>query len=416
MMASVIAKLGTPAKLGEYVLAIVVSGPIIMFSYMGLQNYMVTDATRQFPFRNYLFLRLLTSTAAVLLVTAFSFKMYDPATACVIVFVAAVGGLDSLSDIIYGLLKLYDRSDCVARSMAIKGCTNLLFVWLGMFLTRNVVWAAFGSMASSLVIVVFYDIPTGYLLFKEHNKDGHRLSIDLLKSTVTLESMQIIKKIAVVTMPLAVISLLIAAIGNVPQYFIQGHLGPRDLGLYSAGTYLINVGRVGVLAVGMAATPFLAREYAARARIPFRNMAIKLLLIACVLAFASPLAAMVIGKKAVTILFSAEYAQNIKLIVMILVAGGLRYVTSIMGYIITSARAFYIQIYWFAATLVVAIASSWWFIPRLGLQGAALSAVLTAGTEIILGFCVLIRIMLAQKKDINAHIINDSPADLRTTI
>jgi O-antigen/teichoic acid export membrane protein len=166
----------------------------------------------------------------------------------------------------------------------------------------------------------------------------------------------------------------------------------------------------------MAATPFLAREYAARARIPFRNMAIKLLLIACVLAFASPLAAMVIGKKAVTILFSAEYAQNIKLIVMILVAGGLRYVTSIMGYIITSARAFYIQIYWFAATLVVAIASSWWFIPRLGLQGAALSAVLTAGTEIILGFCVLIRIMLAQKKDINAHIINDSPADLRTTI
>jgi O-antigen/teichoic acid export membrane protein len=243
-----------------------------------------------------------------------------------------------------------------------------------MYLTRSVVWATLANSISSLVIVALYDCPTAYFLHNRGAKRDATAKIKAILSLGTFSTIPLTGKIALITLPLAISQLFVSVIGNVPQYFIQKDLGVRELGLYAAVTYLVNIGRAGIMAAGFAASPYLAKAYSQGRYLEYRNTVVKLAIISLILAVASPILAALIGRKAITILFTSEYAQRTSLIVLILFAGGLRYLTTMIGYSIGAARYFNVQLLWFGVSLLVAVCACWWFVPRMGLEGAAVAA------------------------------------------
>ena len=64
----VLAKLGTPEIVGHFTLGLAVTAPIIMFTNLALRAVQSTDAHREYTFSDYLALRLLMTTMAVLLI------------------------------------------------------------------------------------------------------------------------------------------------------------------------------------------------------------------------------------------------------------------------------------------------------------------------------------------------------------
>ena len=397
-MATVLAKLGSPVKLGEYGLANAISGPVFICSYLGLHSLLVTDSTNRFRFRDYFSLRLITSTSALILVSLIGFCIYGRITAEVICFVALGMWFDSLSDIIYAIFQSNKRADYVGRSMLLKGILNLSSLSLAMFLTRNVIWAAMGSSLASMVIVLFYDAPYGYKVLKNRS-GGYTLPTSTFSlTTFDFRSLSVLTPVALAAIPLGLVGLFGSVTGCVPQFIIAKYLGDNQLGLYCAAAYLVNVGRVGVMAAGVAANPFLAGAFSTNNYTAYRNMVVKLVGLGLLLAITAPAAAALVGHKVMTILYTSQYAQSTVLIVMILLAGGVRYVTSMIGFSVTAARQYDIQVYWFGASLVVSVVTNLWFVPRMGLMGAAISAGITAAIELAIGCVILVNTIHGLKK------------------
>src|SRR3954453_2324939 len=64
----VIAKLTTPADVGQFALGLAVTAPILIFANQGLRDVQATDAKRSFVFRQYLPYRLASVTLALLII------------------------------------------------------------------------------------------------------------------------------------------------------------------------------------------------------------------------------------------------------------------------------------------------------------------------------------------------------------
>jgi O-antigen/teichoic acid export membrane protein len=411
-MATVLAKLGSPAMLGMYTLANIVAGPVFTISNLSLRSNMITDTSHKFTFRDYFAIRLLTSALAYSCIFIFAFHSYQHMTAIVVAIVAIGTFFDSISDVVYGIFQQNLRADYISRSMILKGILNFAMMWTTMYLTRSVVWATLANSISSLVIVALYDCPTAYFLHNRGAKRDATAKIKAILSLGTFSTIPLTGKIALITLPLAISQLFVSVIGNVPQYFIQKDLGVRELGLYAAVTYLVNIGRAGIMAAGFAASPYLAKAYSQGRYLEYRNTVVKLAIISLILAVASPILAALIGRKAITILFTSEYAQRTSLIVLILFAGGLRYLTTMIGYSIGAARYFNVQLLWFGVSLLVAVCACWWFVPRMGLEGAAVAASISAVAEVIIGFIILIHALSSLRKKHNLGIGTGIDAEL----
>ena len=59
-MLVVLAKLGSPARVGEFALALAVTAPILMFTNLALRAVQATDSRQEYTFGDYLGLRLLS--------------------------------------------------------------------------------------------------------------------------------------------------------------------------------------------------------------------------------------------------------------------------------------------------------------------------------------------------------------------
>src|SRR6202167_3036709 len=66
---SVLAKLGNPAVVGQYALALAISAPIFMFTNLQLRGVQATDARHQYQFADYFTLRCLATLVGVLTIS-----------------------------------------------------------------------------------------------------------------------------------------------------------------------------------------------------------------------------------------------------------------------------------------------------------------------------------------------------------
>src|SRR5919197_2263596 len=125
-MLVVLAKVGSSRMVGQFALGLAVATPVIMFANLQLGSVQATDARRQYRFGEYLGLRLITTALAFLAmigIVLLSRHRWD--TALVVVAVGLAKALESISDLIYGLLQQHERMDRIAKSVMLKGPVSL---------------------------------------------------------------------------------------------------------------------------------------------------------------------------------------------------------------------------------------------------------------------------------------------------
>ncbi|MFN9406835.1 MAG: lipopolysaccharide biosynthesis protein [Dolichospermum sp.] len=373
-MLVVLAKLGNPEMVGTFTLGLAVTAPVMMFSNLQLRDIQTTDAKNHYLFNDYLGLRLITTGLALPIILWITLATgYKGETAIVIILIGFAKGLESISDVFYGLLQKHEKMDRMAISVMMKGPLSLLMLSIGTYISGSIVWGVLGLVIAWACILLIWDIPSYRWLINKFTSEGE--IPDSLEGRTAKPRWQLgtIRKLIWLSLPLGLVMMLISLNANIPRYFLEHSLGKKELGVFAALAYLIVAGNMVVSALGSAARPRLAKYYAGGNVSAYQKLLLQLVAIACLLGLSGILVAWVAGGQILTIVYQPEYAKYTDLLIWLMVTAGIGYVSSFLGEGMTAARYFRTQIPLFIVVTSTSAIASFWFIPKNGLKGAAIA-------------------------------------------
>ncbi|OBQ34807.1 MAG: polysaccharide biosynthesis protein [Anabaena sp. CRKS33] len=383
-MLVVLAKLGNPEMVGTFTLGLAVTAPVMMFSNLQLRDIQTTDAKNHYLFNDYLGLRLITTGLALPIILWITLATgYKGETAIVIILIGFAKGLESISDVFYGLLQKHEKMDRMAISVMMKGPLSLLMLSIGTYISGSIVWGVLGLVIAWACILLIWDIPSYRWLINKFTSEGE--IPDSLEGKTAKPRWQLgtIRKLIWLSLPLGLVMMLISLNANIPRYFLEHSLGKKELGVFAALAYLIVAGNMVVSALGSAARPRLAKYYAGANVSAYQKLLFQLVAIACLLGLSGILVAWVAGGQILTIVYQPEYAKYTELLIWLMVTAGIGYVSSFLGEGMTAARYFRTQIPLFIIVTSTSAIASCWFIPRNGLKGAAIALMIAEIVRII---------------------------------
>jgi O-antigen/teichoic acid export membrane protein len=391
-MLVVLAKFGSPEMVGTFTLGLAITAPIFMFSNLQLRHIQATDAKQQYLFGDYFGLRLISTVLALGLVVVITMVGgYSWEVSLTIILVGLAKSFESISDVFYGLIQQHERMDRIAISLMIKGPLSLLMMGLGIYLSGEIVWGMIGLVISWGIVAIAFDLRSGKFILANSSSTTQEKDFSFRKndSIYPTWNLKTIKKLIWLALPLGFVMLLISLNTNIPRYFIEEYLGARELGFFAALAYLMVSGSMVVNALGQSASPRLAKYYAAGNVKAFRELLIKLVIIAAGLGGLAIVVAIVAGEEVLTLFYQPEYAQYADLFVWLMVAAGISYISYFLGYGMTAARYFRIQMPLFTLATAASATTSFLLIPRLGLKGAAIALITGAIVEALFSLGVI---------------------------
>ncbi|NDQ55805.1 MAG: lipopolysaccharide biosynthesis protein [Acidipila sp.] len=379
-----IAKLGTAVMVGQFVLGLAVSAPVFMFTNLQLRAVEATDAKRKYRFGHYLGLRLLGSGIALAVIAGMiAFSGYRRETALVVLAVALAKAAESVSDVLYGLWQNRERLDKISIAMSCRGMGALAAVALTLFFTRDIMMAVLAMAAVWLGFLLTYERGVARrMLVASEPREFLRAEWDVSR----------LRALAWLALPLGVVALVGSLNANVPRYFVQHYLGEAKLGYFAALGYVVVAGSTLINALGQSASPRLARYYHSD-RPAFTRLLLKMTALAVGLGALGELVALLFSRPVLTLLYRPEYAEYADTFVWLMAAGVVNFVVSMLGYGITAAHFFRVQVPLYTAACLAIAVACWWFVPREQLTGAAY-AVLIGGVVSCVGSAgILVRVV-----------------------
>lgn len=391
----VLAKLCSTLMVGQFALALAITAPVFVFAGLNLRTVQVTDARKDFQFGDYLGLRLLSVSAALTFVFAIEIVSgHNAHLLFVVVMTAAAKALDLIGDTIFGLQQQHERMDRIAMSQMIRGVLQILVVGAAAYTTRNVLWAVTGQAAVSLVVLFTYDLRNAGRLrqFPWPTRNPAQYPALVRLATLQFGTWCNIRTLIRVSFPLGLVAILGSLMVNMPRYFIESAAGTAKLAVYSAMGYVMVVGGLATSSLCQAVAARLARYYVENLR-QFRGLLLQLVAIAAANGVIGVLAAVLWGRQFLTIVYRPEYAMYPSVFVWMMAAAGVSYVASVIGFGLSAARKFDVQLPVIACATLVTAAACVPLVPRYGLQGAAwalLAGILTwcAGFVLALTFAL----------------------------
>jgi O-antigen/teichoic acid export membrane protein len=384
-----LAKLGSSSMIGQFSLGLAIAAPVLMFTNLNLRAVQATDAQRLHSFGDYLGLRIAMTLAGLgviaLIVAA---GRYERQTALVILIVALAKGIETVSDIHYGLFQLNDRLDQSGRSMIIRGILSVIALSAGLYLTNNLLWGCAGMALVWLLALLFFDA-----------RHGRRFTVDAAEfdrqespanpappwTKALGRSWDLIRT----ALPLGIATTMAALNLNMPRYFIHARLGERQLGIYSAMAYATVPMILVSDSLGHSVVPRLARFYAGARLADYRALLLKMLAVGACLGLAGLTVARLFGARLLSLFFGSEYAAHSRTFLVLILAASIYCVACMFTSAVTSARRFMIQapIYVVIAASNAAACAIW--VPAAGLAGGAAAMVVAATVHLVLGATVV---------------------------
>ena len=342
---------------GIYILALSLVSPVILLTNLSLRAVLATDAKQEFAFADYHGLRLLSlPLAAFLILSGGLFLGYRAAVMAVVAALMLSKMLESLSEILYGLLQQHERMDRIARSMILR--ISLMFLAAGVVLgwKQDLFMAILAQCMMQALVLLFYDLP------QARGVAGASWGWwgDLARMQALLYK----------AFPLGGVAMLLSLNSSLPRLFLERWHGEEVLGVFGPLAYLLFLGATFVAALGQAALPRLSQYIASRKRAAFFRLLGILMGFGAMSGLGGALVAWLAGRPILALLYKAEYAQYNELFIALLASSSFLFVASFLGYAAAATRQFQ---YFFWPVVVQCLATvllCLWWIPEGGLYGA----------------------------------------------
>jgi O-antigen/teichoic acid export membrane protein len=385
----VLAKVGSPEMVGQFALGLAITAPIMLFSNLSLRAVQATDVRHEFLLGNYLSLRIITTLLAVVSIGLISLVSgYRSETIPVIMAIGLAKAFESISDVLYGQLQQRERMDRIAVSMIIKGVLTLAVLVVSVVITRSALGAALALAITWAAVLVAYDTRSAALVSGESDR---RLAWEPLKP---IWNWPILRHLVVLALPLGFTQMLVSLNTNIPRYFIERLWGERELGFFAAIASLMAVGNTLINALGQAASPRLAQYYASGNITAFKHLLGRLLWIGAGLGAAGLAVAVVSGQPLLTLIYRAEYAAYNDVLSVMMLGAAISYIASFLGYGMTAARYFKIQVPVLIACVMSSFVTCLILVPAYGIVGAMWSICLSVSLQVLVTAAIFLRVIL----------------------
>lgn len=380
-MLSVLAKLGNAAIVGRFALGLAITAPVFMFTNLQLRGVQATDSRSDFEFADYFTLRCLATCLGFAIVLAIvSVSRYDRYTSFVIVLFAAAKSVESLSDVVAGLMQKIERLDQLATSLMVKGVASIAAFTAVFWSLRSLTAAVSAIGLTWLLVFLSYDFIVA------RKAIGARVAIFKFNASI-------LKRLVLLSLPLGIVMALMSLNTNIPRYVLEHYLGESKLGIFASLAYLGTAASLIINALGQSATARLSRMFADRQFGAFKCLLRKFAVLGIVIGVIGVPAGAIFGHTLLSILYRPEYGSYLNVFLVVIATTSVLAVASFLGYGVTAARSFKMPVLVNSATTLTTASLSLLLVPRFGLMGAAVS-LLAAALVQVGGFLMLMNMEL----------------------
>lgn len=388
----VFAKLGSATLVGQIVYGLALTAPLFVVAWLQLRPIQATDADNRYTPGQYLGLRALTTVAAftVALVVARIVWAGNRQLALIVLLWALSKAADAGSDALYGLFQQSERMDYVGFSLILRGLLGVAGVGVLFHASHSGPLALAGLAVAWCAVFILFDIPVARFMLRrrERSTRGPDTKSKLLRPTFDRRQLA---PLCLEAAPLGVVAFLLTIQVQIPRYVVAGLLHTGELGLFSAAAYLTSVGTTLVNALGAPASVRLAQCHVTGARLGFRRLMAKLLLVAVLLGIASILVSACAGGRILALLYTPEYARMAGILTMLCAASGVSFVASFLGCGMTALRQYKVQVPIFACVVLITLVSCYCLTRRYGLMGTAVGMLLGNLGQVLMSAVVVVR-------------------------
>jgi O-antigen/teichoic acid export membrane protein len=189
---------------------------------------------------------------------------------------------------------------------------------------------------------------------------------------------------------------------SIPRYFIQRSLGMAELGIFSAIATLMAAGSVITNAIGQAAAPRMAQYFAVHDKRRFATLLGAVTAASLSLGAAGYCTALFFGRNAMALIYRPEYSTRQDVLLWLMGASGFYYLGSTLGYAVTAARCFTLQLPLFTVAAITTAVACLGLVPSHGLRGAAMAILISAVVQCAGSAGLLFRSLRTRNRDLVA--------------
>lgn len=363
-----IARLTTPHDLGLFTYAIALTSPILLATQLNMRAYMATDSRAEFPFANYFATRILGTFLALLLVGGIALASgRELAVLALILAIAGYKATESISDVFYGILQRNEHVGPIARAVSARGVTAVVCMLAALVLTKSVLVGASCILAAWLFILVIHDYPVS------------RRELDGPVYTPRPNVWPVIRACYPLGITLGLMSLRI----NIPIYFIEARFGTEEVGYYSAISYFLVAGNLISGSLLQTVAPRLSRNFRDRDGSQFVRLLYRLVLVGGVIGLAGLALAATLGHWLLATMYGSAYAAYDDILIWIMVAAMIGYMSQFMGLSLTVSRLFRYHLLAQSIGVIVVAGLSWILVPTQGMIGGAMALAAATGATFL---------------------------------
>lgn len=337
--------------------------------------YQVTDVNNEFSFGQYFTFRVLMCILGVVASVGYSLiNNYSLLKMQIVVLLCVYKIIEAFSDVFEGEFQKNDRIDISGKSMFFRTVFSVVGLVLGLVITKKIVLSLTIMITAEIVCVLFFNLmPT-----QEFTKVRW---IPDIKSIV---------KLLVICGPLALSSFLNNYIINCSKIAIDNTMSD-EFQLYYSAVFMPNM--VINLFSGIIFKPMqvtMAISYDRREYKKFGHVIFRMIGIIAGFTLICVAGASILGIPVLSLLYGVDLTPYKKVLLMLLMAGGLNAINVILYYILTIMRKQNL----IAIIYLLVAAVSLLFVENItrthGLTGAALSyVILVAMVMLLLTICIL---------------------------
>lgn len=402
-----LAKFCSAKQVGEYALGLAVVAPVLTFTNLELRSIQATDAKDEYSFGHYLGLRLTTTLLGLIVIGLLTWRAdYQVEAMGVVLLVGLAKAVESVSDVIYGLLQRCERLDWIAQSMILRGTLSIGLLTLGVMTTGSLLLGITAMVGAWATVLVLHDVPRGLQVsgrFVCHCEPSNMSRLPNAASLLTASfQANILGRLAWLAMPLGLVAMLGSLNANIPRYFIENGLGTAKLGIFAAiaaiftGIYFVQI------AIGHAALPRLARYYASGMVRPFLRIAVLVLGCGLINALIAVGIAAIGGSRLLRVLYSEEFASYDRLFLWLAVASAAQCISGALAYFLQAARKFRQTACIGVVNTIVICGCSACLVPRFGEVGAAYAVLAASSVSGVIFAVQFVRLLCSLKEESHA--------------
>ncbi|KGR76200.1 lipopolysaccharide biosynthesis protein [Ureibacillus manganicus] len=363
----IITRAGSSYDAGVYSLGLAITAPFILLVNLNFTAIQSTNLQVQFGFLSFKFIRLLGNLSFFIVFSIILImSSYDFNVSIVLLLIALVKVVESVSDLYYGLFQYNERLDLVAISVIKRGLIGTLLFGIGYYFFNELSVALIFILIYWFINLLFYDSKKGNKLLKRMPKSKHSISMwHLVKLGI----------------PLGIAACIASFNVNIPRIFLENYLTFEDLGYFSAVFYMVLIIGKFMTSLASAFLPRLARLYEKNDLRSFTNILKIIILMLLILYLLIMNVTYFFGSELLGLIYGEEYKHLRKLLMLIIFYGLLNYLGFVFETGLNAMKEYRFRMVCEVLVSSVIIGGCFYFIPQFSLIGAAVVLIIAAAVK-----------------------------------